>query len=59
MGFYEQMLVIARRCSVRTRSIRMAGIIGVLLFHIGVLAQSTESQENVIGIDIDGLRSDR
>ena len=43
----------------RTRSIRMAGIIGVLLFHIGVLAQSTESQENVIGIDIDGLRSDR
>lgn len=43
----------------RVRSIRIAGIVGVLLFHIGVLAQSTESQKNVIGIDIDGLRSDR
>jgi uncharacterized protein (DUF2141 family) len=37
----------------------MAGIIGVLLCHIGVLAQSTGSQENVIGVDVDGLRSDR
>lgn len=43
----------------RIRAIRIAGIIGVLLFPIAVLAQSTESQENVIRIDIDGLRSDR
>ena len=43
----------------RVRSIRTAGIVGVLLFHIGVPVQSTESQQNVIGIDIDGLRSDR
>ena len=43
----------------KVRSIRIAGIIGVLLFGIGVLAQSTESQETVIRIDIDGLRSDR
>lgn len=43
----------------RLRSTRIAGIISVLLLHLGVLAQPTEPQENVIHIDIDGLRSDR
>ena len=40
-------------------SIRIATITAVLLFGIGVLAQSTESQENVIRVDIDGLHSNR
>ena len=42
----------------RIGPIRTAAISGILLFGIGVLAQSTESQENVIRVDIDGLRSD-
>ena len=41
------------------RSIRVAQIIGVLLIGTGVLAQSTERRENVIPVDINGLRSDR
>ena len=40
-------------------SIRIAAMTGVLLFGIGVLAQSLESQENVIRVEIDGLHSDR
>lgn len=41
-----------------TRLVGIAGIIGVLLFGIGVVAQSTESHD-VIRVEIDGLRNDR
>lgn len=34
-------------------------VIGFLLLGFGVRAQSTETQANVIRVDIDGLRSDR
>lgn len=34
-------------------------LFGFLLFGFGVLGQSTETQANVIRVDIDGLRSDR
>lgn len=43
----------------RIGSICIAAITGILLFGIGLLAQSTESQENVIRVEIDGLHSDR
>ncbi|HJT01783.1 MAG TPA: DUF2141 domain-containing protein [Terriglobales bacterium] len=43
----------------RTRSIRIAPAIGILLFVINVLAQSTGWQANVIHVGIEGLRSDR
>lgn len=43
----------------RISSIRMAAIIGILLLGIDVRAQSTESRENVIRLEIDGLHSDR
>ena len=34
-------------------------LFGFLLFGLGVLGQSTETQANMIRVDIDGLRSDR
>jgi uncharacterized protein (DUF2141 family) len=58
-GFDEQKLIIARSGFVRISSIRIAAITGILLFGIGVPAQSTQSQENVIRVDIEGLHSDR
>jgi len=44
---------------VTIRSIRIAGIICVLLLGIGARAQSTGRHENAIRVDINGLRSDR
>ena len=43
----------------RLRSLRMAGFGGVLLCAVGMLAQSSNSHENVIRVAIDGLHNDR
>jgi uncharacterized protein (DUF2141 family) len=43
----------------RTRLNCIGVLFGFLLCGFGVLGQSTETKENVIRVDIDGLRSDR
>jgi len=44
---------------VKTRWNCIGVLFGFLLFGLGVLGQSAETQANMIRVDIDGLRSDR